>query len=214
MHTARLNVLKIMKKVHVLVLGLIMIMALSSCMRGDSFDPAAQAELEKPLVEAYAKEHLTNPQFHELTGIWYEVESPGDPSSYNYKIINVPNSNQSYPEAPNVWVNYTGKLVQTNVVFDSDDKDEGVKLSLAQVIAAWQAAFFPEEILYDEDDNLLDEPFEFGGITPNGIKKGGVIHIVTPSRWAYANSGQGSVPANAPLYFKIEVIDIESPGTN
>lgn len=206
-----LNVLKIMKKVNVLVLGLIVAAGLSSCMKGDDFDPVAQAEAEKPVVEAYAKDKLMNPQFHELTGIWYEVESPGDPSSYNYKIINVPNSSQSYPEAPNVWVNYTGRLVQTDVVFDSNDADEGVKLSLAQVIAAWQAAFFPKEILHDEDGNLLDEPFEFGGLTPNGIKKGGVIHIVTPSHWAYGRGGQGSIPANAPLYFKIEVVDIKSP---
>ncbi len=188
-----------MKKVTIL-LGVVVAIALASCIKEDTFDHEAQYELEKPIIAAYAQEHLTNPQLHEPTGVWYEIESTGDPESYQYKL-----------EYPNVWVNYTGKLVSTNATFDSNDSDAGAGISLGQVIGAWQIALFPKEIEYDADGNLLSQPEEFGGITQQGIKKGGIIRIVTPSRWGYGNRSQGSIPANSPLYFEIKIIDIKSP---
>src|SRR5690606_10521201 len=140
-----------MKKLNVLVLGGVVAIAASSCIKGDDFDPAAQYEIEKPLVEAYAMQHLDMPQFHEATGIWYEIVQPGDPSSYQYKVITDEiNPSQSAIEAPVIFANYTGKLVQSNTVFDSNDKDEGAKFSLGSVIQAWVLAFLPKEIIYDE----------------------------------------------------------------
>ncbi|MGK6350006.1 FKBP-type peptidyl-prolyl cis-trans isomerase [Parapedobacter sp. DT-150] len=203
-----------MKKANVFVMGLLVVSAFSSCLKEeDSFDAAAQYELEKPIIEAYAMANLDNPLFHERTGIWYEIIEPGDPASYQYKVI----ESQNAIEAPAVWVNYEGRLVNSDTEFDSDDTAGGVKMSLAGVILAWQAIFFPEEIIYGEDGELLEEPAEFGGITESGLGAGAVVRIVTPSRWAYANQGQGSIPANAPLYFEITVHDIQEPdasGTN
>src|SRR5690554_2233749 len=203
-----------MKKVNVLVLGLVMAMGLSSCIKDrETYDPDAQYQIEKPVIEEYALEYLDNPQFHEETGIWYEIITPGDPSSYQYKMVPDPyNSSQLTIEPPVITVNYTGRLVPANTVFDSEA--DGYEVSLAGVITAWQFAFLPKEIIYDEDGDLLEEPVKFsgvGGLTPNGLGVGAVIRIVTPSLLAYRNQGQGSVPANMPLYFEITVVDIEAP---
>ncbi|WP_090601956.1 FKBP-type peptidyl-prolyl cis-trans isomerase [Parapedobacter koreensis] len=203
-----------MKKINVLLVGLVAV-GMSSCLREDDFDPAAQQEIEKPIIEAYANEHLNVPRFHEPTGIWYEIIQPGDPASYQYKVVpRQDNPSQLVIEAPTVHVNYTGRLVQTNTVFDSNDDEDGAEISLANVILAWQAIFFPKEIIFGEDGELLDEPVDFGGITQDGLKAGAVFRIVTPSRWAYQNRGQGTVPANAPLYFEITVLDISEPSSN
>jgi len=207
-----------MKKLNVLVLGCVVAIAASSCIKGDDFDPAAQYQIEKPLVEAYAMQYLDNPQFHEATGIWYEIVQPGDPSSYQYKVITDEiNPSQSAIEAPVIFANYTGKLVQSNTVFDSNDDDEGAKFSLGGVIQAWVLAFLPKEIIYDEDGELLDEPVKYGGVggfTQTGLTAGSVIRIVTPSQYAYAHQGQGSVPADAPLYFEITVLSVEAPDSS
>ncbi len=205
-----------MKKLNVLVLGCVVAIAASSCIKGDDFDPEAQYQIEKPIVEAYAMAHLDNPQFQEETGLWYEVIEPGDPESYQYKAVPDPNSSSQYLiEAPTVFANYTGRLVQTNTVFDSNDKDEGAEFSLARVIPGWQLVFFPEKVLYDEDGAPLEDPIipfgTVGGVTPNGLKAGAQVRIVVPSRLAYGHQGQGSVPADAPLYFEISVLSVEAP---
>lgn len=205
-----------MKQINVLVLGVLIATGLSSCIKdGDPYDPAAQYELEKPVIKQYAEEYLDNPQFQEETGIWFELVNTGDPSSYQYKVIpDQYNPSNSIIEPPVITVKYTGKLVEGNTVFDSNEEFE---ISLGRVIAAWQFAFLPKEILYDEDGGMLAEPVKFsgiGGLTTSGLGVGSIIRIVTPSLLAYRNQGQGKVPANAPLYFEIEVLDITPPSEN
>ncbi|WP_257670419.1 FKBP-type peptidyl-prolyl cis-trans isomerase [Parapedobacter tibetensis] len=204
-----------MKRVNVLVLGLIVAMGLSSCIKdGDPFDPDAQYQIEKPLVEAYAKAHLNSPQFHENTGIWYEVIDLGDEDSYQYKMIPHPsNPSQLVPEAPTVKANHVTRLVESNDVVESNDDEGGKTIVWNNSTVAWQAAFFPAKIRYDKDGQLLDEPFDFGGITQSGLKKGAAIKIVTPSRWAYQNASVGNIPANSPLYYEIHVVDIQEPSS-
>ncbi|WP_090970274.1 FKBP-type peptidyl-prolyl cis-trans isomerase [Parapedobacter composti] len=204
-----------MKKLNTLVLGFAVAMGLSSCIKdGDQFDPAAQFELERPIVRAYAEANLGNPRFHEETGIWYEVVAPGD-GAYQYKLVSNPNNpSNRVIEAPDITVIYTGTLVETDVVVESNDDDGGDKKSLGNVPAAWQFAFLPEEILYDEDGELLDEPIKFansGGLTEEGLTAGSVIRIVSPSFYIYGNQSVGSVPANSPMYYEIEVVAIEAP---
>lgn len=41
------------------------------------------------------------------------------------------------------------------------------------------------------------------------IQKGGRIKLVIPSALAYGCTGQGSIPANAPLYFDITLTDVQ-----
>lgn len=196
-----------MKKANLLVLGLVVAMGLSSCIKeGDTFDPQAQYELEKPEIEAYAKAKMISPTFHEETGIWYEITSYGDPASYEYKAEF--NGSQYYPEAPDITVTYTGRLLNGTEF----DDDEAAEISFNDVaVRAWIAMFFPKEILYDLDGELLDKPYKFGGITTQGLKKGAKIRFVTPSYMAYGNTSTGKIPANSPLDFEIEVLDIVAP---
>jgi len=186
-----------MKKINVLVLGALIAMGLSSCIKGDSYDPAAQYEIEKPLIAEYVNEHMPNARFHEATGIWYEIVSAGTAGSFNYKTI-----------YPNVYVNYVGELLD-GTEFGSDDSASGAELNLGNTILAWQAVFFPTEVRYDGNGELLTEPHKFGGITTEGLQKGATIRFVTPSHMAYAQRGKGTVPPNSPLYFEIQVVDIQ-----
>ncbi|WP_353125132.1 FKBP-type peptidyl-prolyl cis-trans isomerase [Parapedobacter pyrenivorans] len=200
-----------MKKANLLVLGLVVAMGLSSCIKeGDTFDPQAQYELEKPEIEAYAEANLVNPQFDEETGIWYEITSMGDPTSFEYKAVLSQSDNRYYPEAPDVWVNYTGKLLN-GTVFDTKDEAAGVKMSFNNIIQGWIYVFFPEKILVDKDGDPLEKPLDFVGFTSSGLKKGAKVRFVVPSYLAYGNAANGKIPANSPLDFEIEVINIASP---
>jgi len=191
-----------MRKANVLVLGALIALGLSSCIKdGETFDWRAQYEIEKPIIEEYAKTHMNAPQLHETTGIWYEIVSPGETGSFTYKA-----------SFPTVYVNYVGELLNGDE-FDSDDSAAGAKFSISNngIIPAWQIAFFPKEIKFDEKGEPLDKPIEFGGITSEGLQKGAVIKFVTPSYLAYGQQNSNTVPANSPLYFEVKVIDIEDP---
>lgn len=188
-----------MKKVNLLVLGLVVTMGFSSCLKEDSFDESAQFELEKPLVEEYASKNFNNPQAHTELGIWFEVLEQGDPDSYEYKLVENPSSLSGWDiEAPNVVINYTVRLLDNTVV----EEDEQIKMSLGGKIVAWQGAFLPKEI--DGEQITI-------GLTTTGLKAGSKIRFVTPSRWAYQNMGSNGIPPNTPLAFDIEVLEIHPP---
>ena len=197
-----------MKKGNVLVLGALIAMGLSSCIKdGESFDWRAQYEIEKPIIEEYAQAHMIAPQLHEATGIWYEIVSPGDPTSYEYKAS--PAGSGYNFEIPDITVTYTGKLLNsTTPVLSVDDEEFSFNQAPVQ---AFISVFFPEVIEYDLDGEPLDEPYEFGGITETGLKKGAIVRFVTPSYLAYANSASSTIPANSPLYFEVELHDIVPP---
>lgn len=175
-----------------MLLGLVIAMGVSSCMKErEVFDWRAQYELEKPIIEEYAKRVLTNPTFDENWGVWFEILEPGEAGSYVYKAT----------EAPSVTVKYTGKLLN-GTVFDTRQEDDGVKFSLGgSIIDAWPIAFFPKKI-GDQEVN---------GLTANGLQKGTKIRFVTPSYLAYRERASDKIPANSPLDFEIEVLDITAP---
>lgn len=203
-----------MKKTNLLVLGLVVTMGLSSCIKdGETFDPQAQYELEKPVIEAYAKANLVDPQFDKETGIWYEITSMGDPESFEYKAILDQSRDRYYPEAPDIWVKYTGKLLD-GTPFDDKNKDTEVKMSFNDIaVQAWVYVFFPEKILVDKDGDTLEKPLDFVGFTASGLKKGAKVRFVSPSYMAYGNSAAGKIPANSPLDFEIELVNIASPSS-
>jgi len=205
-----------MKKVNVRVLGALIALGLSSCIKdGETYDPNAQYEIEKPIIEAYAKEHLDNPNYKDFQGmrIWFEIEPPADPETpYRYKVKE--NSGNPLFVPAEAIVSYEGRLVKTDTEFESKD-DQKFIISLNSIIPAWQIAFLPDELRYNEDGDLLDEPIEFGGLTEEGLQPGSVIRIVTPSYWAYQNQGQGNaIPPNSPLYFEISVSEIKDYEAN
>ncbi|MNF13026.1 FKBP-type peptidyl-prolyl cis-trans isomerase [compost metagenome] len=50
---------------------------------------------------------------------------------------------------------------------------------------------------------------KLGGLTEKGLQQGSKIHIMVPSRWAHGSLAMGKIPANSPLDFVIEVVDIK-----
>ncbi len=197
-----------MKKVNVLVLGVLVAMGLSSCIKdGETYDPNAQYQLEKPIIEEYVSEHLINPQYKDIQGyrVYFEIIEQGTPSSYKYKVTESAGNLALIPAE--VIASYEGRLVSDNSVFQS--KDDQKFIVPHNVIPAWQLAFLPNQLRYDEDGELLSDPIEFGGLTVEGLQVGSVIRIVTPSYLAYQNVPQGNdIPANSPLYFEITVSEL------
>lgn len=88
-------------------------------------------------------------------------------------------------EASTVTAHYTGALAKTGVIFQSS-KDGGQPFTsdLNSVIQGWKQGM-------------------------PGMKAGGVRRIVIPAELAYGNNAVGNIPANSPLVFDIELIEVK-----
>lgn len=98
-----------------------------------------------------------------------------------YYVINNLGTGTKATSSDNVTVAYKGYFTNGNV-FD-ESTSSGISFNLQQVIAGWT-----EGIAY----------FKEGG---NGI-------LLVPSRLAYGNNGQGSVPGGAVLIFDVKLISV------
>ncbi|MGK9118477.1 FKBP-type peptidyl-prolyl cis-trans isomerase [Olivibacter jilunii] len=171
--------------------------------RQDSIERARIEKLiaeQTPLLKAYVEDKWENPIRDTATGIWYEVLNPGQSDSYTYK-----RSSTGQIVVPTVEVKYKGQLLNGTVFDETNDSlanKKTFKTNLAQVIPAWQIAFLPRQIPYNGQN------YPAGGLTANGLKKGSKIRFVTPSPWAYDEESRDKIPANSPLVFEIEVVDI------
>jgi peptidylprolyl isomerase len=89
-----------------------------------------------------------------------------------------------------VTVNYTGELYKNGTVFDS----------------SWNAGRTP-----------FSTPIGTGAVIPGwdqgliGMRVGGRRELIIPSALAYGASGQGAIPANAPLIFVIDLLSVSAP---
>src|SRR5690606_9856105 len=197
-----------------LVLGVMMVMGLSSCIKdnpgpeGPTFEEylAERLAIETPLIKTYLKENGINATEDEEKGIWYVLESAGSDGDHKYY--------EGTPTNPQLLqtkmvVKYTGKVldgITFTEVTDPDHAKDFLYLFSQQnrqvrgVLAAWQYAFVPQDI---------------GGFFPNGLQEGAKIRIITPSPWGYGdqsvNAGTVTIPANSVLDFSIEVIELENP---
>ena len=171
--------------------------------RQDSLERARIQKLldeQAPLLEAYVHtQGWTNAILNKDRGIWYEVLNVGTNDSYAYKI----NYNGTVPALvyPNIEVMYKGELLD-GTPFDETADGKTATLSLNRVLLAWQLAFFPKSIYGNGQNNSV------GGLTEKGLQKGAKIRFVTPSPWAYDAEVQDKIPANSPLVFEIEVVNI------
>lgn len=86
------------------------------------------------------------------------------------------------PELCNtVQVNYSGHLLESTTVFDSND---GVSFPLGNLILGWQVAF-------------------------SKLKSGTSATLYIPSGLAYGSNGAGSsIPANANLVFEVDLLNV------
>lgn len=210
-----------MKKIFQAVCFLALVtFAFSSCKSNDfDFEKAKEeqrikdsielARIEKiiaqqaPELEAFARQHFTNPVFDDSTGMWFEILAPGDDNSYSYTV------NNYGIVAPTVTVAYKGTLLDGKVFDETGLNEKGEEVTrefnLGETIKAWHWAFLPKSFKVNgQEINTL-------GITAKGLKKGSKTRFVTPSPWAYDTSSRKDkdgvviIPANSPLYFEIDV---------
>lgn len=193
-----------MKKLGLLLIVFMIVGGFSACMKdSEPYDAQLQYGIDKELIETYNAANFPDATLHEVDGFgfWYQVIEPGVPGDYEYKIVE--DGATPYIEAPLVQVKYTGKLLD-GTIFDKNDDEEGVELPLNGLIPAWRIMFLPRT-LNGED---------IGGVLPYGLHPGAKVRFVTPSIFGYANTSQGTIPANSPLDFTVEVLDVLAPGNN
>ncbi len=137
---------------------------LFSCEKG--YTPAQQLQVDIEKIENYLSDHHLTAQ-STASGLHYiitEAGTGGHPSA-----------------SSNVKVNYIGKLLKNEQVFDQT-KGTPVTFPLSNLIQGWQ-----------EGIPLL--------------QKAGKGTFFVPSALGYGPYGSGSIPANAPLIFEIELVD-------
>lgn len=159
---------------------------------------------QAPLLRTYVmnpENGFTNPVLNDSTGIWFEVINEPTDTTYQYRI----NSNNAWV-TPMATVKYKGMLLNKTVF---DEPSLPVDLSIIEgtqyqngLIQAWPIAFRPKTI------NLNGKTYHTG-LTEKGLKKGSKIRFVTPSVYGYDNATKDKIPANSPLDFTIEVVDIK-----
>lgn len=184
--------------------------------RRDSINNAriqALLEAQAPALEEFAQTYFgDDAQFDDSTGIWFKIHEPGEEGSYTNWLV--PGSMGGLSLAnPTVEVKYVGKLLNGEE-FDKTSEDDPEKdtytARVGDFIAAWNYAFYPKEIRLNARDYVI------GGLTEKGLQKGAIIEFVTPSPWGYDNSerkdedGEVLIPADSPLHFHIEVVDIKN----
>ena len=106
-----------------------------------------------------------------------------DTSGVYYNIINPGVGTADVTLSSTITASYTGKFFN-GVQFDASASDSPLTTVLGSgVIKGW---------------HILTK-----------IKKGGKIQILIPSYRAYGVTGKGTIPANTPLYFEIDLIDVK-----
>lgn len=182
--------------------------------RRDSINNArieALLEEQAPILEAFTEEHIPGAVLDDSTGIWFKIHEPGEDGSYTAWLA--PGSMGGLALArPTVEVKYIGKLL-TGDVFDEtsadDPEDETRSFQIGNdnmgrgLIAAWNLAFYPKEVRLNGND------YKIGGLTEKGLQKGSIIEFVAPSPYCYDNAVSENIPADSPLHFYIEVVDIK-----
>lgn len=160
---------------------------------------------QAPRLKDFAEEHIPGAILDDSTGIWFKIHEPGEEGSYIYRVV--PGSMGGLTLArPTVEVKYVGRLLNGDI-FDETSADEPEdktrSFQLGGLIPAWNLAFYPTKIRQDSRD------FEIGGLTEKGLQKGAIIEFVAPSPYCYDNAASDDIPADSPLHFQIEVVDIK-----
>ena len=173
----------------------------------------ALLEKQAPILKDYAEEHIPRAVLDDSTGIWFKIHEPGEEGSYTKWLVQSSVGGLALAR-PTVEVKYIGKLLDGKVFDQTSEDDPKDKTRTFQLgtdnlgrglIPAWNIAFYPKELRLNGND------YKIGGLTEHGLQKGAIIELVAPSPRAYDNREQGgkvTIPADSPLHFYIEVVDI------
>lgn len=205
--------------------------AFSSCMKDTSAeDEAAQRELEAKIhaqfeadaeeIKQFREENLseapggwqeddTDFQFPALgktikRGFWFELINDPDldeDETYEYKLT----QDLRNIALPKIKVTYSVSLLDGEVVQSGENKeiDLATFTSNSDVFnSVWYFSFIPEIIEYNTDE------IPANGLTERGLQKGSHIRVLAPSYFAFGDKKNGDIPANSPLVYEFEVLDI------
>src|SRR5690606_19448597 len=195
-----------------LLMGCIGALILASCMDNDldNFDPNEQFRLDSIAIRDYVTANGIAATRDEKTGIWYELMEEGEPGSYTYKLKDTLNARYLWFHTR---VKYQGKLL-SGTVFDKFEADTGVNMRIASALTSYypfNSSIIPAWV-YTFAPNAIGD-YELDGLFSDGLQKGAKVRIITPSYWGYQNAANGPIPANSPLEFIIDVLDIQDNRT-
>ncbi|UZD21473.1 FKBP-type peptidyl-prolyl cis-trans isomerase [Algoriphagus halophytocola] len=165
-------------------------MAMISCIDDEATDEVILANDKASIEEYLANNSIVNvKEVHdENTGlrvIWQEVSESG----------------VGVEAGDTLSVNYVGRLL-TNQVFDTSLEDVAVDAGIYSSSRDYEPLVFP--IGY----NFLISGFEYGA---GQMEVGDKATVFIPSLFAYGRQGSGSIPANSPIMFELELISV-TPG--
>jgi FKBP-type peptidyl-prolyl cis-trans isomerase FkpA len=112
----------------------------------------------------------------------YNITPTKDTSGMYYQIIDS-GSGPTPNLTSKLVVSYLGTLM-SGIVFDSATNSNLNNYALGQLIVGWQYGL-PK------------------------IKKSGRIKLLLPSHLAYGCNGTGAIPSNSPVYFDIQLVDVQ-----
>lgn len=214
----------ILKTAFIVALGSL---AFTSCRENDDTDYEAQylkaekqvdslLSAQKIAIEAYkaanlanAKEDTVNYTFNYLDkkvkrGIWYFVNNEPTDNTYSYGMSSTGQS-LLYPKLK---LKYTAKLLN-NTIVESDitpaGGDYNLGVSSSKITPIWYFSFYPYSLQFNGSPVIL------GGLTKDGLKKGSKMTVITPSIYAYGSTSKTDIPANSPLVYEFEVVEIANP---
>lgn|SRR5690606_24080813 len=197
----------------------------TSCMKND--DPIDNTEeyrkieqrvdsvltKQKVAIEAYVQNELLNAVEDTVTinltyldkvvkrGIWYQIDAEPTDDSFEYEVTG------SGYTIPNAKVKYSVKNLEGTTTYKEDTAGSSYVLGGSNANPSvfnqvWQSSFYPYSI--DYNGNTMYPK----GLTKEGLKKGSKITVVTPSIWAFDTQNVGDIPANTPLVYEFEVVEI------
>jgi FKBP-type peptidyl-prolyl cis-trans isomerase FkpA len=159
-----------MKRLFLAILLGTLIVSGAGCVKGTQVTPCTNKtpESEEAAILAYAASKNYNVLRHP-SGMYYEVVQPGNGA------IPLPTSR--------VYVTYTGRLISSDAIFDSQTNHTLTGWVLETLIPGWQ----------------LGLPI---------IAVGGKIRLIVPSSLAYGCRPYQTLPGDAVLFFEIDLVDI------
>lgn len=200
-----------MKNFNFLIVALVIGIGFSACSKKNTeyYDPQKYLTLEAPVIEKYVK-GIENAVW-DSTGIWYAIEEVGltDSADANYYEYNINNADRI--EVPFVSIKYQlrlvadSSLVQDGTITINKATGDGY---LGNLVYGMQLAFLPR---YIEDKSGELQKTVGLGILEHGLQKGSKIRLILPSPYAYGNEIRTGIPANSPLDFTIEVLEVKPP---
>jgi FKBP-type peptidyl-prolyl cis-trans isomerase FkpA len=142
------------------------LLVFAGCKKDNGIDQAPYEQLGKDTlaIKSYLGDSI--PAVQHKSGIYYQIKNPG-------------RGNTPYFATTVVKAKYTGKILGSNVPFDSGTSD----FQLGRVITGWQIGL-------------------------QLIQKGGKIRLIIPSGYAYGASSTGEIPPNSILDFEVELLDV------